>query len=388
MINSQSFDVPINANGKRPASVANQWVVPGQSEVQGHSLTSTWDATDSISVKNIFAYRKAFTFAASSIDGIGSLTITPQAAPFFGLPASLIGSPFAFIGSNSVSQSEQSSDELQVSYDSDFLTATVGALWLHSKDVIGATFLEGTLAVDPIFGGVVPNANIGQNFNKATSLAAYTQLEFHVTPQLDIVLGGRITKDDKSGTFIFGPNLTTLTTIPFTYKKTKPNYLIGVNYKPNDDIMVYAKFSTAFVSGGSVATLDFVPETAKSWEAGVKAELFDRKLRANLSVFYAAYKNYQTAQGSTGFEDYVLAQTGNPAIVQGIGTFVVSSGGVKAKGFEFDFAVAPADGLTIGGSLGYSKTTFNKALFALCRPQPAMAALRQARGVEDWSPAR
>lgn len=367
MIASQAFEVPIASDGKRPDAVANQFVIPGQLEVEGHSVTSTYRASDSLSFKNIFSYRKTFVFSASAIDGIGSLTITPEAAPFFGLPGFLVGSPFAFIGTNPASSSKQYSNEFQANYDSDFLTATVGGIWFNSKDFIGATLHENTLAFAPIFNGVVRNTNIGKNFNKATSIAAYAQLEFHLTPQIDVVLGGRVTRDKKSGDFTFGPTPDDLTTIPFTYKKTKPNYSIGVNYKPNDDLLLYAKYSTAFVSGGSVATIDFDPETAKSWEAGVKAELFDRKLRANLSVYHASYKNYQAAAGSTGNEDFIFEQTGNQAIVEGIGTFVIDAGGVKAKGFELDIAAAPADGLTMGGGLGYSKTTFNNVNPALIR---------------------
>jgi hypothetical protein len=61
-----------------------------------------------------------------------------------------------------------------------------------------------------------------------------------------------------------------------------------------------------------------------------------------------------------------------------MGMTIVGSGQGIGKGFngaEGDF----------GYALNLAKFL---ALFALCRPQPAMAALRQARGVEDWSPAR
>jgi iron complex outermembrane receptor protein len=393
LINTQTFEVPIASDGRRPKAVANQFVIPGQLEVEGHSLTSTYQASENLSFKNIFAYRKSFVFAASALDGLGSLTITPQAIQPFAIlsafstvpglgqapPATqaavigqfaaglvpFIGSPFALIATNPASSSKQYSDEFQANYDSDFVTAIAGAIWFHSTDRIGHTLQQNTLAFSPILGGVLPNTDIGENRNKATSLAAYAQLEIHATPQLDVVLGGRITKDKKSGSFTFGPTPASLTTVPFTYKKTKPNYSIGLNYKASEDILVYAKYSTAFVSGGSVATIEFAPETAKSWEGGVKAELLNRKLRANLAVYHASYKNYQSAQGSTGFEDFILAETGSQAIANGIGTFVVSSGGVKAKGFELDLTAAPTDGLTLGGGIGYSKTTFNNVNPAL-----------------------
>ncbi|MCB2072524.1 MAG: TonB-dependent receptor [Novosphingobium sp.] len=387
LIDSQPIPVPFAANGKRPKSVLNSWAIPTTQETQGHSLTSTFQVSDDLSVKNVFAFRKNKLFTASSIDGLSALTFTPQSlgdyATFVAFSTGLLtgteplpviqatigavaqglaptlGGPFIGIATQPSNRSEQISDELQVNYDSDFLTATVGAVWFQSKDWTGETYFQNTISFAPIPGGVIGNTRSGSTFNKATSIAAYAQLEFHLTPQLDLVLGGRITRDKKSGDFIFGPTLNSLQTLSFTYRKTKPNYLIGLNYKPTEDILLYAKYSTAFVSGGSVAGIPFAPETAKSWEAGVKAEMFDRKVRANLALYHAEYKNYQTAQSSANFVDQITEITGDPTRAGSIGTFVVPLGGVKAKGFEFDIAAAPAQGLSLGGSLSYTDTSFN-----------------------------
>jgi outer membrane receptor protein involved in Fe transport len=54
-----SNGVHLNPSAKRPDIVDNGWVVARQQRVQGHSLTATWQATDSVTVKNIAAYRKA-----------------------------------------------------------------------------------------------------------------------------------------------------------------------------------------------------------------------------------------------------------------------------------------------------------------------------------------
>ena len=89
-----------------------------------------------------------------------------------------------------------------------------------------------------------------------------------------------------------------------------------MNYKPNDDILLYAKFSTAFVSGGSVSGLDFPPETATSWEAGIKADLLDRRLRTNLSLFSVKYENFQTAQSGTNFRASVPARRNSRPVSQ------------------------------------------------------------------------
>jgi len=386
LYNSNSLEIVSSV--RRPKTARNGFVVPNTQNGSGHSLTSTYEISDNLSIKNVLAFRKSFIFNTSALDGFSGLPVTAAAAPFFGLPANFVGQPFIGLGIQITNRSKQVSDELQINYDSDFLTATVGALYFKGQDYTNESRQTNTLAFNVTLDNKIPNAGIGFTYNKAVSLAAYAQLEFHVTPQLDVVAGGRITKDKKTGFLETGPSLENLQVIPFTYKKSKPSYLVGVNYKPNEDILVYAKYSTAFVSGGSVGGVPFDAETAKSWEAGVKADLLDNRLRTNLALYHASYKNYQAAQGATNFVSYITEVTGDPTRAGVLGTLVVSSGGVKAKGFEFDFSAAPTRGITLGGSLGYSKVTFNNVnpvILAVNAGQYSAQSLRPAWTGSLWA---
>jgi len=393
LIQSQPVPIPIAANGKRPKTVSNAFTVPNDQEAMGHSLTSTYEISDNLSVKNIFAFRKSYIAAPGTIDGVSSLIITSEAIPPFaqlaagsalvaaGLdprdPANLaafltayqqatqaltplIGSPFVGVAGMPEARSRQFSDEIQFNYESDFLTATVGGVWFTAKDWVNEHGFQNTISFTPIYGGIVPNANIGINYNKVVSLAGYAQLEFHVTPQIDIIGGIRVTRDKKTGTSTYGPTLTSLTVRSFRVTKTKPTYLVGVNWKPNRDILVYGKFSTGFVSGGSVAGIPFEPETVTSWEGGIKAELLNRKLVTNLAVFHASYKHVQGPSAPTSPEAAALVDAfcSCTDLKAYIGTFVADLGNIKAKGFELDVTAAPADGLTVGGTLSYTKTTY------------------------------
>lgn len=381
LITTQPTPVLMASDGKRPKAVSNSWTVPTTQDVEGHSLTSTWQASDSLSFKNVFGYRKSYLFTASSLDGFSALTITPEsiqplatliafstlppdqaAAAIPGLMAQLgplVGSPYLGLASQPENRSEQISNELQLNYNSDFVTATAGLLWFQGKDWTGEGLLQNTVSFSPIPFGVLPNANIGRSFNKAESIAAYAQLEFHVTPDLDIVAGGRVTRDKKSGSFAYGPTPAALTERVFEYKKTKPNYLIGVNYRPADDMLLYAKYSTGFVSGGSVAGLAFKPETVESIEGGVKADFWDNKVRTSLALFHAKYKHVQSAQGAANFTQEIIDITGDPNLPASIGTFVADQGTVKATGFEAELTAAPTVGLMLGGSLSYTDTKFS-----------------------------
>jgi iron complex outermembrane receptor protein len=186
------------------------------------------------------------------------------------------------------------------------------------------------------------------NYNTSKSYAAYLQLEGHITPQFDIVGGYRLTKDDKSGYL----NVSGLR-LAFTYQNTRPSYLVGLNYRPIDDVLLYAKYSTGFVSGGSVAGLAFEPETASSWEVGAKSEFLDRRLRANLALFDVSYKDIQAA--SIG----LFAANINPlfALVPAV---VIDQGDSHAKGFELDLTALPLRGLTLNGAVGYTNFKYTR----------------------------
>jgi iron complex outermembrane recepter protein len=393
----------LQPDGKRPDVVSNGWVIPREQRVQGHSLTATWQASDSITVKNILAFRKSYVFAASAIDGVSSLTFTQPTANalaflfaastpgFFTFPAAvqagilanisanvtnpLVGGRVLPIASQSSSVGEQWSNELQVNYTSDKLNATLGAMWFQSDDQAGGpeglrntySFNFSPSAVFPA-SGVLPLRDEGRYFNKATSLAAYAQLEYKLTPQLVVVGGARVTHDKKTSRFRWNvAGVPRPTIVPPEYKNTKPNFLVGLNWTPNDNTLVYAKWSNSFVSGGSTAGIEYLPETASSFEVGLKADFLDRRLRTNLALYHVDYKHFQSPGSTTTAESAATilptlialygATTANE-LLGSLSTYVVDQGTVRAKGFELEVTALPARGLIIGGNLGYTDVSY------------------------------
>src|SRR5690606_3373867 len=143
---------------------------------------------------------------------------------------------------------------------------------------------------------------------------------FHITPQLDLVAGYRVTRDEKWGFYRAG-SPGNYVDQHFDYEKTNPNYSLGVNYKTDNDILLYAKYSTSFVSGGSVAGLAFDPEEADSWEVGMKGDFLEGRLRANLVLFDVTYENVQSAASGNlvpGFEN--------------VATLIIEGGDNEAEG--------------------------------------------------------
>ncbi len=333
---NQPRPIVYDPSGRRPKAVNNSWSVPFYAKNYGHSLTAQLRINDSMSLKNILAYRYGYVYGSYQFDGLGGLVnVVPTLGP--------VGQPFGVIVLNNQSQSNQVSNETQINYDSKLVTVTAGAIYFHINDRSGPPRgLASSKALGVYPGGrVAPTfPAIQQSYNYGTSTALYTQAEVHVMPQIDLVGGYRITKDKKNGT-LFNP-----AAISFTYEKTKPSYMAGVNYKPLDDVLIYGKFSTGFVSGGSVSTIAFLPEKARSWEAGIKADLLGRRLRTNLSVYDVKYRDLQSAQGGTTVNRPDLS------------TLIIDLGNVHAKGFELEVTAQVMQGLTVGGGLGYTDNAY------------------------------
>ena len=124
-------------------------------------------------------------------------------------------------------------------------------------------------------------------------------------------------------------------------------------------LLVYAKYSRSYVSGGKIANLSWESEIAKSWEAGVKSTLLDGKLRANLAAFHVTYDNLQLAQGGATFAATNPTIANVPVIIVGVNV------PFKVKGFELELTAAPTQGLTLGANLGYTDAKFDGTLSPL-----------------------
>ena len=184
------------------------------------------------------------------------------------------------------SNSNNWSDEFQVNFNSDIVTITSGLSYYSGTDKSGppngycntygtggasgancATEISstGTVTAIPGYGNFIPFISD----NRSTSLAGYVQAEFHVTEQLDLVAGYHLTRDHKEGEFYSNDadgagglpaGAANTGIIRFTTNDTSPTWLAGVNYTPVEDVLLYAKYSTGYVAGGSAGAVAFRPE--------------------------------------------------------------------------------------------------------------------------------
>jgi iron complex outermembrane receptor protein len=219
------------------------------------------------------------------------------------------------------------------------------------------------------------------------SKSAFFHLDYNITDAWRVSGGARYT-DSEILITLSNPQAVSVLD-PVRSSTSRPDWLISTDYKISDHIMVYASAA----SGSRPPGLTTIVSTARqlqatseedliSYEAGVKADLFDRRLRANLTGFYIDYRKLSTA--ATGVECrnqpgavatwFSVAQNSPQAIEicrQFTTTTVAGPNGppdpvtfsqnvgipAKAKGFEWEITAVPVDGLKINWSGGFNKYT-------------------------------
>lgn len=127
-----------------------------------------------------------------------------------------------------------------------------------------------------------------------SSICSYTTL----TGRVETLFGGNGT----NGTcFTFAADFTNGPPITGKLKEDNVSWRVGLDYKVNPDVLLYANVSRGYKAGSfpslSVASyLGMLPVTQESvtaYEGGFKASLADRKIQFNAAAFYYDYKDKQ-----------------------------------------------------------------------------------------------
>ncbi|MXO65387.1 TonB-dependent receptor [Altericroceibacterium endophyticum] len=208
---------------------------------------------------------------------------------------------------------------------------------------------------------IIPGAAvqfIGNDPVNADSKAAFGTVIFKPTYGMTITGGIRYTEEHKDYTFVRrnfqyekAPillDIDKLDGLTSVYDGDRVDWRVSVDYRFSPAVLAYATVSTGFKGGGVTARPflpqhaeegDFGPETVTSYEAGLKTNLFDRRVQLNLAAFYNDYKDIQLPLSDCS------AYGGNPCAV------VANAGDGKIYGFEAELNAEPIDGLMIDGSL-------------------------------------
>ncbi|MFT5710761.1 MAG: iron complex outermembrane receptor protein [Halioglobus sp.] len=308
-------------------------------ENKGYSLTARYDVSDALSLKYVYADREGETEQFIDFEG------TPLDS--FDVPASY--------------EDDQQSHELQLNYTAERFAVVAGLYYFTGNSAGAFDVVLNNLDGTPMDGTHFDLA-IGGDVD-TTSQSAYLNVNFNVTDTITLTAGVRTTKDEKDSNiqrfsyitgnsfpytttqgsgFIFGDPaddfLLAISTdisddeADDSWTETSPT--VKVDWQLSDDIMVYASYAEGFKSGGfdmrGNAALNpnvadgYDPETVETWEAGIKSELFDNRLRLNFTVFDMDYTDMQ-----------LTVQQAQPAPIF-FSSDVLNAGTAEISGFELE----------------------------------------------------
>ena len=241
-------------------------------------------------------------------------------------------SPNLFVNVSFYSKSEQLTQELRLAGETDKTRWQVGAYYF-SWDITN----DYGLILAPGFFVLEVDAE-----QETDSWSLFGQVEHDISDQITLIGGVRYTEEEKTLDYsnVDAPGATGLisfltsigatsnasaatrptadTMIRFNkstvgdlarHDKSSVSALLEIDWKPNDDLLVYAKYSRGVKSARFNATfldasgvfglntlsdIPFDDETLTSYEAGFKATILNGTTRLNASAFYYDYENYQT----------------------------------------------------------------------------------------------
>lgn len=255
---------------------------------------------------------------------------------------------------------EMYSQELQLASRPGPFKWVVGGYYFHNRNA--------NLPVSIGFRGVlapVPAAparidNFGDE--RAESIAPFGQFDWTFLANTTLTGGIRWTSEKRTAplsraiTFNSGFVARPLSVEPSTSFR-EPTYRVALSHEFGPTVLGYLSFNSGFKSGGfnitNPANPSYLPEKLKAYEAGLKSQFLDRRVRLNAAAYYYDYSNVQVTRFANG------TQT------------IDNGAAAKLYGLDFDFEarLSPALHVNAGFALEHTEfTSYPNAVFAIVQP--------------------
>lgn len=250
------------------------------------------------------------------------------------------GTPFNVFNLQSLVDQEQFSQELRYagSLFDDRLTFTFGAFFL-TQDLIfqESRLIFGELGASPI----ATSSSLDQD-----SYGVFSQVELEAIPDVFIIAGGRYSSDTKNVAIAsFGECDSIFNcTVGFEDKETFDDLSpkAGLRWEATDDILAYFTYTRGFRSGGynfrntAPATPGpYGDERVSALEFGLKTDLADGRIRANLALFRNSYDDIQRT-----------------VLVSVTEQNIANAASATVQGLELDVIINPVENFVLTGALG------------------------------------
>ncbi|MBP1203951.1 iron complex outermembrane receptor protein [Duganella sp. 1411] len=208
--------------------------------------------------------------------------------------------------------------------------------------------------------------------NKAA--AVFGSVTYDLAPDLILRGGLRYTNDKKDFSTVEAQNVVQIGPNSVDESKSKANWDLSLTYKINPDVSTYARVATGFRAPSIAAASASVPitvadaETITSYEAGIKADLFNRRARASFSVYDYDVKNQQ-----------LTVVGGNSNVTKLINAAKTAGRGVEA---DFEAFITPSFKVSAGGSYNFTEIKDPSLSVAKCGSCTVTNPLNAAGRVE------
>ena len=330
-------------------------------DLESFSLHANWAINDDHRLVMIYADRDMEETSKQEFDGI------------------------AFDGFRVSRPQFESQESLEVRLESDFAwgRTTIGGFYWDSEYSAWQTTY--------FFGGFNDSPRTDQ---RTENTAFFGQVDWDITEQLTLSVGGRYTSEDKTFCQVFTAPDENGTVVDFEGVRKSPTKAwgadceawmlpvvnnsftdaitgevgeftgkeswseftpkVGLSYNYSDAGMVYVSYTEGFRSGGfngratgAANAGPYQPEIVESWELGFKTSWLDNTLQLNGSIFTTDYQDKQ--------EDVVLPGTDGAVTL----TLVQNAAAATLDGFEIESVWIPVAGLTLTANMGYLDASYD-----------------------------
>jgi len=248
------------------------------------------------------------------------------------------------------------SSELQISWNSGPFSWLAGAYYFR-QDTANQSYIEVGSDLAAAFGAPSISGLIaGSSGNMlTTSRAVFGSGTWAASDRLDLTLGARYIQDEKEIDYSQSDPIALLGgTGAFkadnSWNELTPSF--NARYKFTPDAMTYDTVSRGFKSGGyndalgDATSLSFNPESLWNYEVGFKSEWLERRLTANVALFYMDWSDIQIT-------------VDNPATPVFDPT-ILNAGAAHSQGLEVEIAARPTKRLTLGANFSVLEAKYDE----------------------------
>jgi iron complex outermembrane receptor protein len=350
--------------------------------------TTTWQASETLTIKNIVSY--AEFREKTRINLFGDRLLLPVSATV-SLPFRISAIARGPSGQNASQYTFTEELQLQGRTSDERLTWQAGGYveisnplrnsTQHNELFLSCSDVAASQCVSPL--GAIGSVSLLDQRFRFRNLAAYAQGTYDLTDQLSLTAGLRYTSDRtearaENATTRFIPGMAapfvscTKSGLPlasiegraacredFVAKSSRPTWLVDLDYKPHEDVLLYAKYARGYRQGTiNLLPLSTIlntsgPEKVDAYEIGAKTS-FSGAISGsvNVAAFYNDFSSQQL-QANTLVRDPGIF----PANV------LVNAGKSRIQGIEADGSFGLFEGFRLDVAYAYLDTKLKSITF-------------------------